>query len=350
MSIETSAGLAAEKLERSDFVRVFGHHDADGIAAASIICHALYRNGKKFHLSIKSGITPGDIRSHEMTVLCDLGSSIEDLPEDTVVIDHHMPCFNGEYHINPRLFGINGEKELASAAVAYMVADHMGDNRDLCSLALLGMIGDHQEIAGKNSEIVNEGIANQFITPGRGIPLAGDNMTEKIHTAVNPYLPGISGNLEKSESLVRDFPDSEDQGYEKILSAIILEIAEKSNERAMCSLWGNTWELQRGIIHDAHTLASVIESCGLSGRGGLGALLCMGNSEIVDEAKKIGEKHRLDTIQAVDSAKKMSAEGPAVFEIENPSVSSTVADILAKDGLFDTPVFTVSRINGNYSI
>ncbi|MBN1431626.1 MAG: DHH family phosphoesterase, partial [Methanomicrobiaceae archaeon] len=29
---------------------------------------------------------------------------------------------------------------------------------------------------------------------------------------------------------------------------------------------------------------------------------------------------------------------------------STVADILAKDGLFDTPVFTVSRINGNYSI
>lgn len=350
MSIETTAGRIAEKLEKSDFVRVFGHHDADGIAAASIICHALYRQGKKFHLSIKSGITTEDIRSHEMTVLCDFGSSLEDLPEDTVVIDHHIPCFNGEYHINPRMFGIDGEKDLPASAVAYMVADHMGDNRDLCSLALLGMIGDHQEIGGKNAEIVNEGIANQFITPGRGVPLAGDNLFEKINTATDPYLPGISGNHEKAAAMIEEYFDGREDGYERLLSAIILEIAAESSEIAMSSLWGDTWELQRGVIHDAHTLASVTESCGLSGRGGLGAMLCMRNSDVVDEAKQIAARHRLDTIEALATATRYNENGPAIFKIENPSVSGTVADVLARDGLFDTPVLTISRINGNYSI
>ena len=350
MSIETSAGLVAEKLEKSDYVRVFGHHDADGIAAASIICHALYRQGKKFHLSIKSGIKPEDIRSHEITVLCDLGSSMEDLPEDTVVIDHHIPCFNGEYHINPRLFGIDGELDLAASAVAYMVADHMGDNRDLCSLALLGMIGDHQEIAGKNAGIVNEGIANQFITPGRGIPLAGDDITEKIYTATDPYLPGISGNPEKAQKMVEKHFDDGENGYEQLLSAIVLDTVSASNERAMYSLWGDTWELQRAVIHDAHTLASVTESCGLSGRGGLAAMLCMRNDEAVDEAKEIALKHRLETIEAIVSAKRYNETGPAIFKIENPSVSSSVADVLARDGLLDMPVLTIAKINGNYSV
>jgi len=350
MSIETSAGNVAGKLEKSEFVRVFGHHDADGIAAASIICHALYRQGKKFHLSIKSGLTAADIRSHEMTVLCDLGSSIEDLPEDTVVIDHHMPCFNGEYHINPRLFGIDGDHDLSASAVAYMVADHMGDNRDLCGLALLGMIGDHQEISGKNAGIINEGIANQFIVPGRGMPLAGDNLFEKIHTAIDPYLHGISGNSDKAETLIGEYFDGRKDGYESLLSAIILEIAPASNETAMSSLWRDTWELQRSVIHDAHTLASVTESCGLSGRGGLGAMLCMRNEDAVGEAKQIALRHRLDVIEALATATRYNEEGPAIFKIENHTVSSTVADVLARDGLFDEPVFTISRMNGNYSV
>jgi len=350
MSIETSAGNIAEKLDKSDFVRVFGHHDADGIAAASIICHALYRQGKKFHLSIRSGINSDDVRSHEMTVLCDFGSSMEDLPEDTVVIDHHIPCFNGEYHINPRLFGIDGDTDLSSSAVAYMVADHMGDNRDLCGLALLGMIGDHQEIGGKNAGIVNEGIANQFIIPGRGIPLAGDDITEKIHTAIKPYLPGISGNLEKAQAIVKENYEGDEEGFERIISAIILEMAAVSNEKSMCSLWGDTWELQRSVIHDAHSLASITESCGLSGRGGLGAMLCMRNEDAIDEAKQIAVKHRLDTIEALAKITRYNEDGPAIFKIENPSVSSTVADILARDGLYETPVLTISRINGDYSV
>lgn len=349
MSIETSAGLVAEKLEKSDYVRVFGHHDADGIAAASVVCHALYRQGKKFHLSIKSGINPEDIRSHETTVLCDLGSSMGDLPEDTVVIDHHIPCFNGEYHVNPRLFGIDGELDLAASAVAYMVAEHMGDNRDLCGLALLGMLGDHQEISGKNAEIVNEGIANQFITPGRGVPLAGDDITEKICTATDPYLPGISGNREKAETMVGEYFHGSEDGNENLLSAIILDMSHSSNGRAMRSLWGDTWEIQRAVIHDAHTLTSVVESCGLSGRGGLGAMLCMRNADAFDEAKEIAAKQRFDTIEALASVKRCNKEGPAIFKIDNPSVSSTVADILARDGLFEVPVLTIAKINGYYS-
>lgn len=225
----------------------------------------------------------------------------------------------------------------------------MGDNRDLCGIALLGMIGDHQEIAGKNSDIVNEGIANQFIVPGRGLGFAGDDLTEKLYTAINPYLPDISGNREKAEELVKSYSGPDDVDCERLLSAIVLDIADRCNEKAMCSLWGDTWELQRSVIHDARTLASVVESCGLSGRGGLAAMLCMRNAEAVDEAKEIGRQHRLDTIRAVATAKRYK-DDLALYEIEKPEVSSTVADTLANEGLFKTPVFTISRINGNYSV
>jgi len=97
MSIEAAADLVAKKLLEQDFVEVHGHHDADGIAAASILCHALNRSGKHFHLSIDPYINPKNLKNPGSTVLCDFGSALDDLPEDVMVIDHHLPHFNGKY-------------------------------------------------------------------------------------------------------------------------------------------------------------------------------------------------------------------------------------------------------------
>ncbi|WOF15635.1 DHH family phosphoesterase [Methanoplanus sp. FWC-SCC4] len=349
MSIEAAAGHIAEKLSETEFVRVYGHHDADGIASATIMCHALHRLGKKFHLTIKNRISSDDIKNDEPTLLCDLGASLEELPDDTVVIDHHVPYFNGEYHINPRLHNIDGEKELSSSGLAYLVANHMGDNRDLCGLAILGMIGDKQTISGKNQEIVTEGIGNQIIVPKRGLTLAGRDTREKLYTATDPYLPGISGNLDSVDEILLKYSDDDDYRYEDLNSMIILKIAEKTNETAMQSLWGNTYELERGVIHDAHSLAAVVESCGLSNRGGLGVTLCLRNTENVKEAWEIAIKHRLNVISEINSAKTIEEELP-VFEISKPSVSSCVADTISNNGLYNTPVFTIARNDDNYSV
>ena len=56
---------------------------------------------------------------------------MENLPPETMVVDHHLPLFTGQFHANPRLEKIDGDRELSAAGMAYIVTQEMGDNRDL---------------------------------------------------------------------------------------------------------------------------------------------------------------------------------------------------------------------------
>jgi single-stranded-DNA-specific exonuclease len=153
MSLEEAAGRVAEHLERQEFVEVYAHHDADGITAASIICIAMLRREMKFRLRVVSELPDQGITAGQGTLLCDLGSGREDLPGDVMVVDHHIPGFSGTYHVNPRLFGIDGDHELSSSGAAYLVANELGDNRDLAGLAITGFVGDGQELADRKSVV-----------------------------------------------------------------------------------------------------------------------------------------------------------------------------------------------------
>ena len=101
MSLEEAVSRVALNLERQDFVEVYAHHDADGIAAGSILCTALYRKGIRFRLRIQHHISPASLSPETPAVLCDLGSGLEDLPEGVMVIDHHIPRFEGESPCEP---------------------------------------------------------------------------------------------------------------------------------------------------------------------------------------------------------------------------------------------------------
>ena len=341
MSIEAAADLIAEKLLEQDFVEVYGHNDADGIAAASILCHALDRSGKHFHLSIRPYIKPENLKNPGSTLLCDFGSALEDLPEQVMVVDHHPPHFSGKYHVNPYLNGLDGERELSASGAAYIVARHMGDNRDLCGLAMIGMIGDRQELTGMNHEIVSEGIANGFIFPRRGLRLVGRDLTEQLYTALNPYLEGISGKQDVVDSIVETCTSGVDTDLELLLSKIILEIAPYANSTVMEEIYGDTYEPEREVVHDLHTLTAMVDACGLAGRGGLAATLCLRSPDGIDEAWEILRQYRQRVISALGSAEKTDEE-INLYDLTDLEVTGAVADALAYDGLFDTPVVTIA--------
>jgi len=349
MSIEAAADLVAKKLLEQDFVEVHGHHDADGIAAASILCHALNRSGKHFHLSIDPYINPKNLKNPGSTLLCDFGSALDGLHEDVMVIDHHPPHFNGKYHVNPHLNGLDGERELSASGAAYIVALHMGDNRDLCGLAMIGMIGDRQELTGMNHEIVSEGIANGFILPRRGLCFVGRDLTEQLYTALNPYLKGISGKQDVVDSIVETCTSGADTDMEILLSKIILEIAPYANSTLMENLYGDTYELEREVVHDLHTLTAIVDACGQAGRGGLAATLCLRSPDGLDEAWEILRQYRQRVISALGSAEK-GDDQINLYELTDPEVTSAVADALAYDGLYDTPVVTIAGNTDEYFI
>ncbi|HDR73139.1 MAG TPA: DHH family phosphoesterase [Methanoculleus sp.] len=342
MSLDAAAGLVARRLLDAEFVEVYGHHDADGIAAASILCQALAREDIRFRLRIRARIAADEISDGETVLLCDFGSSVADLPAEAVVVDHHVPSFRGTYHVNPRLAGIDGDRELSASGTAFLVAGHMADNRDLAGLALLGILGDGQEFAGKNYEILSDGIANGFIEPRRGLRLAGRDRTEQLACALSPYLEGISGNEEAAEEIGSGDDDT-------LISRIILAIAPAASAQAMCALYGDRYELEREVVHDAHNLCALVDACGQAGYGGLAASLCFRAPGGVEEAWEIARTHRIQTISAIAGAAQL-AEYPAIYAIDNPAVVRGAADALAHDRIQTAPVVVMAPRDGTITV
>lgn len=349
MSIESAAVHLAENLREKEYVEIYGHHDADGIAAASILVHALLREDIQVRLRILPRISPDDISSGNATVLCDFGSGLPDLSDNVMVIDHHVPRFEGEFHVNPRLEGIDGESELSASGAAYMVAQHIGDNRDLAGVALLGMIGDHQTIQGPNQDIVNEGMANSFITPGRGMPLFGRDLHEKLYTALHPLLYGIAGESETARSIIDACTMRNEVDMGLLLSDVILKVSPHHNVRSLTSLWGDTWHLERGAVKDAHSMAGILDGCGKSGRGILGVSLCLRSHEYLEEAWETARAYRLRVIEAAQNAHQMN-ENPYFYEIADAGAISGVADAFSFDGLLTHPVAVMAPQEDWYSV
>jgi single-stranded-DNA-specific exonuclease len=346
MSLESAAETVAAQIRRQEFVEVLTRHDADGIAAASILCHAMLRAGIRFRLRVRQDVNASDLSGESAYLLCDTGAGTADLPKTTMVVDHHLPLFEGEFHVNPRLAGIDGDRELSAAGTAYYVAQKLGDNRDLAGLVIPGIIGDRQEIAGKNLEIFNDGVANGIIVPDRGLTLPGRDMTERWYTTTNPYLTNISG----AEQLVADFveqakdPSSPNKPLmlDVLISRVVLEAAPKATLAGLQGIWGDTYHLQREVIEDAHALAAVIDACGKTGNGDIGATLCLRSSHDIDRAWEITRQHRVRVIDAVRTAHPF--EGIAgVYEVKDATVQSDVADILSRDLPASGPVLVYAR-------
>lgn len=346
MSLETAAGTVAEQIRRQEYVEVYAHHDADGIAAASILCHAMLRAGIRFRLRVRQEISLSDLAGDAAYLLCDLGAGMEGLPRDVMVVDHHLPLSEGEFHANPRLCGIDGDRELSAAGTAYIVAQKLGDNRDLAGLVIPGIIGDGQQMKGKNLEIFNEGIANGIIVPDRGLTLPGRDMTERWYMAMSPYLDGISGAEERIAALLEGSRDPAPGGdglkLDALLSQVVLEAAPKTTAASLLAVYGDTFHLQREVIEDAHALTAVIDACGKAGSGDIAATLCLRSSHYVDRAWEIARQHRGRVIEAVRTAHPVGGY-KGVYEISSATLASDVSDILARDVPHAVPVLVFAK-------
>jgi len=342
MPLAEAASRVAEHLSRQEYVEVYAHHDADGIAAGTILCTALFRRGIRFRLRALHRVSAASIAPDTPTLLCDLGSGIEDLPKGVMVVDHHLPRFSGDLHVNPRLAGIDADRELSSAGAAYIVAQVLGDNRDLAGLVMLGILGDGQEIAGKNREIFNDALAESVITPGRGCRLPGRDLHERLLCSTDPYLHHISGDEMAVADLIESVAGDDSSGAESLLSLIVLRISPFAPAGTMESLYGDRYSLEREVITDAHALAAVVDACGKCGRGGLAASLCFRSAEGLSGAWETALGHRLQVIRAL----RVALERPdpdGFYAVEEASVASDVADILVRDTLLETPVMVAAK-------
>lgn len=340
MSLKSAAENLANRLKTMEYVEMYAHYDADGIAAAAIMSIAFSRANISFKLKILPGIHASDVVNPEISLLCDFGASCTELPTSTMIIDHHIPYNTSENHVNPRLFGEDGEKELSGAGTAYLVANCLGDNRDLAGLVMLGIIGDNQSISGQNSEIINLAIENNLINPGKGVLLSGRTTKEQIANSLHPYLPKLSGNEDEAEQIAQlCMQKISDDDY---TTCMVSQIIARSNASfaSLMKVYGESWHLEREVIPNAHAFTAVVDACGKAGSCDIAYALCCGDASFIDEAWSIAVNYRKSVIDAVQSAEIIS-ETPFIRKVSDKRTVSDAADIFLETS--DGPIFVIGH-------
>ena len=341
MTLEADTEILADRLNAQEFVEVVAHHSADGLAAGVILGTALWRAGIRFRLRCMGDVSPSDLPEEGSVVLCGMGASRTDLPEHVMVVDHHVPSFAGPYQLNPHRAGMDGERDLSSSGAAYLLAQHLGDHRDLAGIAVAGMVGEGEPLAGMNREICNEGVALGIITLGRGLRLPGRDLAEGLFLSLQPSLPGITGNEERvKEILARCGGDGgPDTGL--LLSLVLLEISPHASARAMASLYGDRHGLERELVPDAHTLAAVLDACGRSGAGGLAVMLGFRTAGSAEQAWEVTRAWRIRVAAALQGAMAWK-EAEGWYQVADAATAPAVADALIATLAPDRPVVVLA--------
>ena len=231
LKFDTLSGLclnAAEEIRQRQNLVVVSHVDADGLTASAIVCTALNRLNKDYKPLFFRQLDEGALDEvadlgAELVIFTDLGSGmiqeICDRDIRAVVADHHKPAATVARplaHINPHLVGADGATQLSGSGTSFLLARALartqGGNDDLAALAVVGAVGDLQDMAsgrllGLNRRILEIGSMAGAVSFSRDIKLFGRQtrpVYKMLEYSQDPYLPGLSGKEDACIAFLKD--------------------------------------------------------------------------------------------------------------------------------------------------
>jgi len=353
-------------------VRIVSHYDADGIAAAGVLCKMLVRAGFDFHASLmRNPFTKGFDRlrneKNDLVIFADMGSGqleeIASLGCQAIILDHHQylkeKTQSTIIQINANLLGSDGNYEVSGATLCYLLAIAVDmRNEDLAVLALAGATGDKQYIGGirgLNKTILDQALERGFLTEKVSMKLCGDNLADALFYSVEPYFPGLSGNAAAIETTLTKLhleatvrpEELDDESLVKLQSLLLFRLIKAGCPQNILDVTirrryydaKEGWELER--------FADLLDACGKNGYRSLGLSLCLDHAQTWTEAFAVEKDYKqklLDGLQALEKDGARETEGMRYFYTDNSSLGGVIAGI-AVNFLFDErkPLFSLSR-------
>lgn len=318
----TTLSQAADTVRGHNFIQVFSHFDADGVSSAAIIAKALIRAGKEFRVTLFTTLNDYNMNAIRATkadciIVSDLGASyidqLDEMETPTIVLDHHTIISEAKrvIYANPHLYGIDGMTSGCGATMCLLFAVTLDErNWDLVQVAFAGIAGDRQHIngvSGLNVYLLDEGERRGYVkrTPGSLIP--SGNLMSRLFLSTDPYIRGISGNVEGVAKLLEDAGVSNDKSYSdltddekrRLASLIAVKMTAQGVQlSSMNEIARDRYELKDWGM-DAEHLASLLNSCGRAGIGGVGISAGMGDERCLRIATETDEASSKDLVQAM---------------------------------------------------
>lgn len=329
------AELIKMHIELGHTIRIISHRDADGITAGAILAKAIAREGGNFHLSIVKQLSEDLIKEladekQKIYVFSDLGSGSikligKYLSDASVVIADHHPPEDGEIEndnhilVNPTQFGADSVRDLSGSGVAYFVAKEINEkNKDLSYLALVGAVGDMQEIDGQfhgmNLDIMEDAKELDLIEIRKEIRLYGRE-TRKLHQMLayttNPELPEITGDERKAIEFLRAKGFDPDMYYWQLREEekkrfndliVIHLIKHGAGKDVIDRIIGDVVLIklykEGDPRHEAREFATLLNATGRLNAGTLGVAICLGDEDAFKAALKLVDEYKREQIDA----------------------------------------------------
>jgi single-stranded DNA-specific DHH superfamily exonuclease len=363
--LRAEARKAAELIMKHDFMRIFAHYDVDGISASAVLATSLLRAEKSFHITYIRNPANDELEysSDELVVFQDMGSGypevISSIDADVLVIDHHFPYGKATppkafVHVNPHLAGLDGSFELSGSGTAYFVASELGENYDLTAIALLGIIGDKQQITAGNAQIVREGVERGYIEERKGLNMISGKLKDVLWLSTEPYFGfddisevddflsdiGLSGDLE--------FDELDEESEERLANAIAIRLLENNAYEGVFEQFiGKKYWLRQELVNNAFMMAEMVNACGRVSEHSIGLAICMRDERRLQKAYEIWLEFQKEVIEEIRRKKQEVQEGKCIrfLIMEDAPTTGPVASALSRYLFSDRPLIAVNIKN-----
>ncbi len=345
-------------------VRLISHLDADGLSSAGIMISLLRSLNVPFHLTIIKYISESLIRRLEaepysVYIFTDLGSGdlplISSLGRRAFVIDHHRPeGETGQVRVlNPFLAGLDGDREVSGAGVAFLLYYEMLEDPEMAPMAITGALGDIQEedgFRGLNAEILKLAVESGLVEVKPDLRLFGGPdypLVASLERTVDPFIEGVSNNSAGALALVESLgipikvgdrwttlSDLTEEQKRDLTNELVKRM--ESLEKAK-SLIGNVYiylkEPKGSPLRELGSFATILNACGRMGGGHVGALLASGlRGEILNRALELQQSYKRTLAQVIRGARPRVVGRVAFIDegLAEDTMIGTVASILSR--------------------
>ena len=315
---------AAEKVRGHDFIHVFSHYDADGVAAASVLAVMLERLGKEYQVSTLPVLNDTTFEAVESSsadciLMSDMGASyiprLEGLGRDVVVLDHHRTDYDSDriVYANPHLYGIDGMTSACGSTMALLLAVTVDDrNWDLSQIAMAGIAGDRQHLngmSGLNIPVLEEASRRGFVRKTAGSLIPAGPLAKSLYLSTDPFIEGVTGDQAAVSALLQDagvdggrlsseLDDDERRRLSSLIAArLALQGVSVTTLKEVC----RDRYMLKDHRTDAESLADILNSCGREGLGGVAVGYFLGDRDCLLQAAEVNDASRRRIAEAVSS-------------------------------------------------